>query len=77
MTLSITPGHASETGAATEESATPPVAAALAIAPLRRQHLIQLEQAAQQEIALLRTQCTTPEMPDWLASSIDWDLSAL
>ena len=46
------------------------------MAPARTQQLIQLEQAVQQEITVLRAQCTPPAMSDWLTSSIDWDLSA-
>lgn len=77
MTLSNTPGHAPEPAAPTEEPSTLPAAVATAMAPARRQQLMQLEQAVQQEIALLRAQCTPPEAPDWLTSSIDWDLAAL
>ncbi|WP_449466829.1 hypothetical protein [Stenotrophomonas humi] len=76
MTLSIAPGHAPEPAAVTEALSTPPVAVAAAMAPMRRQQLLQLELAAQQEITLLRAQCTPSETPDWLTSSIDWDLSA-
>ncbi|WP_431597080.1 hypothetical protein [Stenotrophomonas sp.] len=76
MTLSNTPEHAAESGTLPQESATLPVAASAAVAPTRKQQLIALEQAAQQEFAMLRAQCTTPEAPDWLMSSIDWDLSA-
>jgi len=77
MTLSNTPGHAPESGVSTEEASTLPAATAVAIAPARRQQLTQLEQAVQQEVALLRAQCAKTETADWLASSIDWDLSAL